>query len=452
MAYQPDRARRAARLAVIGGLSSFGPLSLDLYLPALPQVATTLHTSDGAAQLSVSCCLAGLAIGQFVFGPLGDRFGRRRPLLAGVGLWTVAALLCAVAPSVTALVILRLIQGFGGAAGLVLARAVVRDLYNNQALARAFAVVALIANVTPAVAPVAGGVLLHVMSWRGLFLVLTGAGLLLLAGTALFLPESLAPDRRQAAGLRGTVGLVRALVADRLFVRAVSALVLASAMLFIYLSLSSVILQRDYGLSTSAFSAMFAVNSVGIIIAGTSTFRLLRRFSSSRLLGVGLAIALAGAAGLCAVVAAGAPTWAVLPFLFVCVASMGAIIPTATNLAMLNHPEAAGAGSALLGGAQYAVGGLAGPWSSWPATPPPPCRSAWPSPPPAPSPSGMPCVPGRTSRGTPARCPVTPPPSPAPRRSLTEGPQASGPSVSCMAGPSLRRPPHQARTSTYRSA
>ena len=129
MAYQPDRTqpvrtqadrtRRAARLAVIGGLSSFGPLSLDLYLPALPQVATTLHTSDGAAQLSVSCCLAGLAIGQFVFGPLGDRFGRRRPLLAGVGLWTVAAVLCAVAPSVTALVILRLIQGFGGAAGLV---------------------------------------------------------------------------------------------------------------------------------------------------------------------------------------------------------------------------------------------------------------------------------------------------------------------------------------------
>ncbi len=371
MAYQPDRTqpvrtqadrtRRAARLAVIGGLSSFGPLSLDLYLPALPQVATTLHTSDGAAQLSVSCCLAGLAIGQFVFGPLGDRFGRRRPLLAGVGLWTVAALLCAVAPSITALVILRLIQGFGGAAGLVLARAVVRDLYDNQALARAFAVVALIANVTPAVAPVAGGILLHVMSWRGLFLVLTGAGLLLLAGTALFLPESLPADRRQAAGLRGTVGLVRALVADRLFVRAVSALVLASAMLFIYLSLSSVILQRDYGLSTSAFSAMFAVNSVGIIIAGTSTFRLLRRFPPSRLLGAGLAIALAGAAGLCAVVAAGAPTWAVLPFLFVCVASMGIIIPTATNLAMLNHPEAAGAGSALLGGAQYAVGGLAGP-------------------------------------------------------------------------------------------
>ena len=265
------------------------------------------------------------------------------------------------APSVTALVILRLIQGFGGAAGLVLSRAVVRDLYDNTALARAFAVVALISNITPAVAPVAGGVLLHVMSWRGLFLVLTGAGLVLIAGTTLFLPESLPAGYRQTGSLRATGRLVRALVADRLFVRAVSALVLASAMLFIYLSLSSVILQRDYGLSTNAFSAVFAVNSVGIITAGSLTVRLLRRFPPQRLLGVGLGAALAGAAGLCAVVAAGAPAWAVLPFLFVCVATMGTIIPTATNLAMLHHPEAAGAGSALLGGAQYAVGGLAGP-------------------------------------------------------------------------------------------
>ena len=346
---------------MIGGLSSFGPLSLDLYLPALPHVATSLHTSDGAAQLSVSCCLAGLAAGQFVFGPLGDRFGRRRPLLVGVGLWTVAALLCAFAPTVTALVVLRLIQGFGGAAGLVLSRAVVRDLYDNEALARAFAIVALISNITPAVAPVAGGVLLHVMSWRGLFLVLTGTGVVLLAGTALFLPESLPLGFRQTGSLRATGSLVRALVADRLFVRAVSALVLASAMLFIYLSLSSVILQRDYGLSTNAFSAMFAVNSVGIITAGSTTVRLLRRFPPQRLLAVGLATALTGAAGLCAAVAASATVWAVLPFLFICVATMGAIIPTATNLAMLNHPEAAGAGSALLGGAQYAVGGLAGP-------------------------------------------------------------------------------------------
>src|SRR6202012_4948519 len=359
--YPPDRARRAARLAVIGGLSSFGPPPLPLYRPALPQVATTLPSSDGAAQLSVSCCLAGLAIGQFVFGPLGDRFGRRRPLLIGVSLWTVAALLCVFAPSVTALVILRLIQGFGGAAGLVLSRAVVRDLYNNEALARAFAVVALISNITPAVAPVAGGLLLHVMSWRGLFLVLTGTGVVLIAGVTLFLPESLAVGRRQDSSLRATGLLVRNLVADRLFVRAVSAMVLASALLFIYLSLSSVILQRDYGLSTNAFSAMFAVNSVGIITAGSVTVRLLRRFTPARLLGAGLAIALAGSAGLCVVVAVGAPTWALLPFLFVCVASMGTIIPTATNLAMLNHREAAGAGSALLGGARAAVGGLAGP-------------------------------------------------------------------------------------------
>ena len=165
----------AARLAVIGGLSSFGPLSLDLYLPALPQVATTLHTSDGAAQLSVSCC------------PWPARSGSassaaRRPVRAAAA----AAGRCRPVDGGRAAVRggaqrhrpghLAADPGVGGAAGPVLARAVVRDLYNNQALARAFAVVALIANVTPAVAPVAGGVLLHVMSWRGLFLVLTGAG------------------------------------------------------------------------------------------------------------------------------------------------------------------------------------------------------------------------------------------------------------------------------------
>src|SRR6201999_4598335 len=185
--------------------------------------------SAGATQLSISCCLIGLAAGQFVFGPLGARFARRWPLLTGVSLWTVTALLCAAAPSVTVLVILRLIQGFGGAAGLVLSRAVVRDLYDNAALARAYAVVALISNIPPAAAPVAGGVLLHVMSWRGLFLVLTGAGAVLVAGTALFLAGGRPAGYRQTGSLRATGRLVRSLVADRLFVRAVSTLVLASA-------------------------------------------------------------------------------------------------------------------------------------------------------------------------------------------------------------------------------
>jgi MFS transporter, DHA1 family, multidrug resistance protein len=355
------RGRRVVRLAVIGGLSSFGPLSLDLYLPALPRVAGSLHASDGITQLSISGCLIGLAIGQFVFGPLGDRFGRRRPLLAGVFLWTATALTCALAPDVVTLITMRVIQGFGGAAGLVLGRAVIRDLYEDSALARAFAVVALLSNITPAVAPVAGGALLHVMSWRGLFLVLTGIGVVLIAGTVLYLPESLPPEARRTGGLRDIVIVAREVATDRRFTGPAVTLALASAMLFAYISVSSVVLQHEYGLSSSAFSGVFAINSAGIIIAGSATVRLLRRFPPPLMLQGALVAAVISTGALCAAVLTGGPLWTVLVPLFVCVSTVGVVFPTATNLAMLAHRDAAGAGSALLGGGQYAVGGLAGP-------------------------------------------------------------------------------------------
>ena len=355
------RGRRAARLAVIGGLSSFGPLSLDLYLPALPRVATALHASDGITQLSVSGCLIGLAAGQLVLGPAGDRFGRRRPLLAGVGLWTVAALACAFAPTATALITLRVIQGFGGAAGLVLGRAVIRDLYEDSALARAFAVVSVLSSIAPAVAPVAGGVLLHVMSWRGLFVVLTGAGAVLIAGTVLYLPESLPPGQRRPGGLRDMAALSRSLGTDRQFIAGATIFALSGAMLFTYISLSSTVLQHEYGLSPGAFAGVFALNSVGLIVAGSATVRLLHRVPPRLLLWAALVTAVISAGGLCAAVIAGGPLWALLVPLCLCVSTVGTIFPTATNLAMLGHRDAAGAGSALLGGGQYAVGGLAGP-------------------------------------------------------------------------------------------
>ena len=346
---------------MIGGLASFGPLSLDLYLPALPRVATTLGASAAVTQLSVSCCLIGLAAGQFLFGPLGDRFGRRTPLLVGVTVWTASALLCAIAPDAPVLIGLRVIQGFGGAAGLVLSRAVVRDLYDSDALARAFAIVALISNVTPAIAPVAGGGLLQVMSWRDLFVVLFGIGALLLAGVIWFLPESLPPERRHAGGVRATVTLTRALVADHLFRSAATAFALGSAMMFTYLSLSSFVLQHRFGLSAAGFSFVFAGNSVGIILAGSATLRLLRHVSPARLMGAGLLAAVVSTLALCAAVLGGAPTWAVLVCLLCCVSTIGTTFPTATTLALMHQGDAAGAGSAVLGGTQYGVGGLAGP-------------------------------------------------------------------------------------------
>jgi DHA1 family bicyclomycin/chloramphenicol resistance-like MFS transporter len=349
-----------AQLIVLGGLASFGPLSLDLYLPALPRVGVSLGASASVTQLSVSGCLLGLAAGQFIFGPLGDRFGRRRPLLFGVSVWTLSALLCAIAPNVGLFVALRVIQGFGGAAGLVLGRAVVRDLYERQALARAFAIVALLSNVTPAVAPVAGGGLLQIMSWRGLFLVLTGVGMALVAGVVVFLPESLPRERRHAGGVRETTALARSLLYDRSFRAAAGTLTLASGMLFTYLSLSSEVLQHEYGLSAGAFSLVFAANSVGIILTGSAAVHLLRRARPERLLMISLLAAALSTVALCLIALAGAPLWAVLIALFASISTVGMTFPTATTLA-LSGEHAAGAGSALLGGTQYAIGGLAGP-------------------------------------------------------------------------------------------
>ena len=348
-------------MAVIGGLASFGPLSLDLYLPALPRVAGSLDASDGLTQLSVSGCLIGLAMGQFAFGPLSDRYGRRVPLLIGVTVWTLSAMLCAIAPNAPLLIALRVLQGLGGAAGLVLSRTVVRDLYDGEALARAFAVVALLSNFTPAVAPVAGGALLQVISWRGLFLMLTGVGALLIVGVIVFLPESLPAARRHAGGVRAAVAAGRLLVGDRSFRRTTGSLALASAMLFTYISLSSFVLQHHYRLNPSGFSLVFAANSVGIILGGTATVRLQRHTDARQLMGVALLVAVVSTTVLIATVLSHAPTWTVLAPLFCATSTIGVTIPTATTLALLNQADTAGAGSALLGGTQYAIGGLAGP-------------------------------------------------------------------------------------------
>jgi DHA1 family bicyclomycin/chloramphenicol resistance-like MFS transporter len=352
---------RAVQLAVIGGLSSFGPLSLDLYLPALPRVARALHATDGVTQLSISACLVGLAIGQLAFGPVSDRFGRRRPLLVGVALWTITAAACALAPDVEILVLLRLLQGLGGAAGLVIARAVIRDRYDGRALTRAYGVQALMSNIAPAIAPVAGGALLHVMSWRGLFLVLTGVGCVLLSGTWLGLPESLAVDQRRPGGARQMIGSVSALRGDRSFVGAAGVYALSSAVLFTYISLSSFVLQQRFGLSAGTFSLVFAGNSIGIILTGSLTIALLRRRGARAVLAGGLALMVVGVAALCVAVSAGWGTGIVLVALLAAIAALGIILPTATALALRGHAEQAGAASALLGGSQYLAGALAGP-------------------------------------------------------------------------------------------
>ena len=256
-----EPARPPARtVVVLGMLSTFGPLSLDLYLPALPELADDLDASASAAQLSITACLVGLAVGQLVAGPLSDRLGRRRPLIVGLVGFLLASVACALAPSAAILVLLRFIQGLAGAAGLVISRAIARDLYSGRALMIFFSRLILVAGLAPVIAPILGGQLSRIMSWRGIFGVLAGFGAVLLLAGWLGLKETLPPERRIVGGFSKTLHGYNTLLHDRFFVGCALSSGLAGASMFAYISGSTFVLQRIYGMSPQGFSFVFGCN------------------------------------------------------------------------------------------------------------------------------------------------------------------------------------------------
>lgn len=348
-------------IIVLGLLSTFGPLSLDLYLPSLPELADELDASTSAAQLTITACLLGLAVGQLVAGPLSDRYGRRRPLIIGLVCYLLASLACAVAPSIAILVVLRLVQGLAGAAGLVIARAVARDLYEGRALVVFFSRLILISGLAPVVAPVLGGQLSKIMSWRGIFGVLAGVGVILLLAGTFGLRETLPPQRRTVGGLSATLRGFAILLRDRIFLGAALSAGLASASMFAYIAGATFVLQRIYGMSAQSFSLAFGANSLGIMAMSQVSAWLSRRWSAPKVLALGLMINLIGATGLVVSVL----THLALPFLvgslFVMVSALGLVFPTSTALAMLDYPDQAGAASSLLGLGQYIAGALTAP-------------------------------------------------------------------------------------------
>ncbi|MBP2418669.1 multidrug effflux MFS transporter [Microlunatus capsulatus] len=356
-----DPAAPALRsIVVLGLLSTFGPLSLDLYLPALPELADDLASTPSAAQLTITACLVGLALGQLVAGPLSDRFGRRRPLLVGLVAYLLASLACAFAPSVTVLVVLRLVQGLAGAAGLVVARAVARDLYEGRRLVLFFSRLTLISGLAPVVAPVLGGQLSRVMSWRGIFVVLAGFGALLLVA-GLLQRETLPAERRSTGGLTTTLRGFRVLLGDRFFVGAALSAGLAGASMFAYISGATFVLQRIYGMSAQGFSLVFGLNSVGIMAMSQLGARLSRRRPPVQVLALGLGLNLLGAAALATTVLLGLGLPFLVPSLFVMVSALGLVFPTATALAMSDYPEQAGTASSLLGLGQFVFGAVVAP-------------------------------------------------------------------------------------------
>lgn len=361
--HHPKAARRltARQTFVLGAATALGPLSIDLYLPAFPELARELGASEAAVQLTLTACVVGLALGQLVAGPVSDAVGRRVPIAVGLGAWALASFACALAPSIATFTALRFTQGLAGAAGVVVARAVVRDLVSGPELVRSFSKLMLVVGVVPILAPTLGGLLLERTSWRGLFVVLGVVGALLTGVVLVGLRESLPADRRRS-GVRRALGSYKLLLLDRGFVGAAAVVSLTFSALFIYVSSSSFVLREVFDLTPGQFGLLFGVNSVGLVLGNQVSGLLANRWPAAvmlpRAVGLGLfgavLVLVAGLTGALGIVGVVVP-------LFVIVFSVGAAMPVASSRAMNAHPERAGAASALLGVLQFAVGGALAP-------------------------------------------------------------------------------------------
>ncbi|MGW0834488.1 multidrug effflux MFS transporter [Streptomyces prunicolor] len=352
-------------ILILGGLTATPPLSMDMYLPALPEVTRSLHAPAATVQLTLTTCLAGMALGQLVVGPMSDKWGRRRPLLTGLAVYIVATALCAIAPNVESLVAFRLLQGLAGAAGIVIARAVVRDLYDGVAMARFFSTLMLVSGVAPVVAPLVGGQILRVTDWRGVFVILTFVGAVLAALVWTRLPETLAPADRHAGGTAEALRGMRALLADLPFTGYMLTGGFSFAALFAYISASPFVVQEIYGASPQTFSLLFGVNSVGLVAVGQINGKLLvGRVSMDKVLGTGLAVVVLAATALLLMATGAFGDVGLVPVaagLFVLMSAMGVTLPNAQTLALMRTRHSAGSASALLGTSSFLIGAVASP-------------------------------------------------------------------------------------------
>ncbi|MEV4483364.1 multidrug effflux MFS transporter [Micromonospora coxensis] len=347
-------------LVLLGSLTAVGPLSLDMYLPAFPAMTGNLDATQAQVQLSLTTCLIGLALGQLVTGPLSDRWGRRRPVLVGMIAYALLALVCAAAPTAPALAAARFAQGFAGGMGVVVARAVVRDLFAGRAAAKYFSRLTLVFGVAPIAAPGVGSLVLQVGSWRAVFVTLAVIGLLLAAAVAWRLPETLPAERRSTGGLTETARTMRTLFADRVYLGYTLTQGFAFAGLFAYISGSSFVLQDVFGVSGTTFSLIFGLNALALVATGQANARLLDRHAPRRLLVGTLVVGAVAALGVLGGALAGSLV-AVTLTLVVFVGSLGMVMPNSTALALDTHGRHAGTAAALMGGVQSVVGALAAP-------------------------------------------------------------------------------------------
>lgn len=361
-AESPTGRARVRLILVLGALIALGPLTIDMYLPALPAIADDLMTTSAAAQLTLTGTLLGLGLGQLVIGPFSDAVGRRLPLVIGTAVHVVSSVLCLVAPNVGVLGLLRVLQGVGAAATMVVAMAVVRDLFSGRAAATILSRLMLVMGVAPILAPTIGAAVLLQGSWRGVFAVLAVLGVALLLVAIFLLRETLPPERRRTGAFGPVLATYRTLVTDRKFMVLTLVSALGMSALFSYVSGSSFVLQDHYGLDQQQFGLVFGIGAIALIGASQLNVVLLNRYSPERIVLYSLAGAVLSGLVLTGmtVISLGGLLGFVIPLFFL-LGAVGFVLPNAPALALSRHGEAAGTAAALLGATQFGLGALIAP-------------------------------------------------------------------------------------------
>lgn len=346
---------------LLGSLTAFGPLSMDMYLPALPFLALDLQTTASLTQVSLTACLIGLAAGQLVFGPLSDIRGRRKPLIFTLISYAIVSVLAAFSPNIWVFIFLRFIQGFTGAAGIVIARASASDMYSGTELTKFMALLSLVLGAAPILAPISGGFILSFAPWNAIFLLLGIIGIIMFFVVILFLPETLPEKKRTEGNMLAVIGTFGNLLKDRVFLGIAGTQAFIMTSMFAYIAGSPFVLQNVYGVSPQQFSLLFALNGLGIIIGAQMTGRLSSTISEAKLVLSGVLIALTGSVWLIIVIWASLPLWAMTIALFLIISSVGIVSTGSFSLAMSRQGKTAGSASAFLGLLPFIGGAIVSP-------------------------------------------------------------------------------------------
>lgn len=356
-----SRRRRIAITLVLGLLTGVGPFTIDMYLPSFPALKQDLSITDAQVQITLSATTFGFAMGQLLIGPLSDRVGRRRPLLAMSSLHVLASIMVAISPNVEFLTVMRALQGIGAAGGAVVALAMARDLFSGRRLMRMMARLSLISGLAPIVAPILGSWLVSVVNWRGIFWVLATYGLTVLTLVSLLIVETRPPSERTSAGIGPLLAAYRRVFGDRTFVGVWLVAAFAFGGLFSYVSTSSVLLQQVYGLSAQGFGVVFAICSVGVFTGVQLGSRLAARIGPARILAVATSVMVLAASALLLLNATVPGVLPLVPAIFCFTTGFGACMPTSQVLALQRHRADSGVAASLIGAGNMLTGAVVGP-------------------------------------------------------------------------------------------